>query len=447
MFMSVSDENKKFYKRLSFLALPIIGQELINSLVNILDTFMIGSLGVHEITAVGLSNQLFFLFMLLCFGVNSGSSVLMGQYWGNSDTKSLRKTLGVCMVLSLLAAFIFSIFALFFPAAVMRIYSMDEKVIEVGASYLRIVWVSYFLCAVVMSVNSSLKSIGETRIPFITTFIALLCNAVLNYIFIFILKKGVEGAAYATVIARTIELIVQQIVIRIYRMPVRKFVKETFEINKEFLKSYFKITLPVIINEFVWALGTSMYQVAYQFCGTEAQGAIQITSSIQNLFQVVGMSIGAATGIMLANLLGSGEVETAIKYSRKLLVTSIVLSIIMSVGLLVFSPYIVNIFNVSDEVKAHAYNIMFVISISMVIKTFNYTTIVGILRSGGDTLFCVILDTIAVWAIGVPAAFLGAYVLQIPVHLVIAMVNLEEVFKLFVSGKRTLSNKWANTLV
>lgn len=439
--------DKGFYKRLAFLALPIIGQDMLNSFVNMLDTFMIGSLGVNEITAVGLSNQLFFIFIILVFGISSGSSILMGQYNGASDVKSVRKTLGISIGLSTLTALFFIYFSIFHSRLVMSIYSKDEAVIEIGAEYLKIVGITYLMCAIIVPVNTALKSMNSTKLPMLTTAIALFCNALLNYIFIYVLNKGVAGAAVATVISRIIEVVVQFLLIKLAKMPLSGKLSDFFAADRAFFKKYILLTLPVILNEFIWGLGTSLYNVAYKFCGTEAQGALQITSTVQNLFQVVGMGVGSAAAIMLSNELGAGENEDAIKHSRKIIVLSLALSVIMSILLLIFSPLLVNIFNVSDSVKAYAYKIVFVIAASMVIKNFNYTTIVGVLRSGGDTLFCMLLDMASVWLIGVPLAFLGAYFLQLPIYWVLAMVQAEELVKFFASGGRTLSNVWAKTLV
>lgn len=445
--MSINIPDKGFYKRLAYLALPIIGQDMLNSLVNILDTFMIGSLGVTEITAVGLSNQLFFIFIILVFGISSGSSILMGQFNGASDVKGVRKTLGISICLSLLTALLFLYFAVFHSELVMSIYSKDADVVAVGARYLKAVGVTYLICGVIVPVNTALKSMNSTKLPMLTTAIALVCNAILNYVFIFILKKGVEGAAIATVIARSAEVIAQLVLIKLTKMPLAGSLKDFLSADRVFFKKYILLTLPVILNEFVWGLGTSVYNIAYKYCGTEAQGALQITATVQNLFQVIGMAVGSAAAIILSNELGAGENEKAIKHSRRIMALSVMLSIVMSGMLLAFSPLLVNLFNVSDSVKECAYKIIYVIAAGMVIKTFNYTTIVGILRSGGDTVFCMLLDIVTVWAIGVPLAFLGAYFLELPIYWVLAMVLTEELVKLFASGPRTLSNIWAKTLV
>jgi len=445
--MSHIFSDKAFFKRLAFLALPIIGQDMLNSLVNILDTFMVGSLGETAITAVGLSNQLFFVYIIMVFGVSSGSSILMGQYNGAGDIKSVRKTLGMGVILSLITAAVFMYFAIFRSEFVLSIYSKDEAVIAQGAKYLKIIAPVYLLCAFIVPVNASLKSTNNAKLPMCTTAIALVTNAALNYLFIFVLKKGIEGAATATLIARSVEAAAQVLLIRLTKMPIAGKFRGYLPSDWGFVKKGLSLTAPVMINEFAWAFGTSMYNAAYKYCGTEAQAALQITNTIQNLFWVVGMGIGSAAGIILSNELGAGERDKAILYSRKIMVTVIIAGLTMGSLLLAFAPMLVSIFKVSDAVISYSYKIIYVVAAAMTIKLINFTVIVGILRSGGDTFFCMLLDLVSVYGAGIPLAFAGAYFLGLPVYWVLAMVHAEELIKLVVCVPRALKNGWAKTLV
>lgn len=440
-------EDKGFIRSLLHLSVPIIFQEMLNSSVNMADTVMVGQLGVNEITAVGLANQIFFLFVLIIFGINSGAAIFIGQYWGKRDVKSIHKVMGISFVTGVFVAAVFCFGALFVPESIMGIYSKDSAVIALGADYLKVVGVSYFITAVTVAFNSSLRSTGMTKVPMMTTFCALIVNVVLNYVFIFVLKMGVVGAALATVIARIIELLIIIVLVRALRTPSYSNIRGYFKADAAFIKEFYKLTVPVILNEFIWALGTSIYNVAYKFSGTEAQGAVQISSTVQNLFMVMGMGIGAGCGIIIANCLGAGEIKKAVRYSRKCLVLVVVISVFMGVCLLLSGKYIVSFFDVSETVKGYAFNIIIVISAGMLFKTFNYATIVGILRSGGDTGFCLLIDCIGVWLVGVPCAFIGSYFLKIPIHFTVALVYMEEVFKFVVSLKRVLSNVWAKSVI
>ena len=440
-------KTKHFYKSLFILALPIFMQEFINAGVNLIDSLMVGSLGLNAINGVGLAGQLTFLCMLVMFGINSGSAIFMGQFWGKGDTKSIHQVMGICFASNMVAACAFAFGAFAFPHVLLGFYSNEPEVIRQGSMYLRVIGLSFFLYAITSTINASLRSIGQTKMPMFTTMIALLANASLTGIAIFVLDWGVVGAAIATVIARVLELAAQILIVKKLHLPIGTKLRAYFTADKKFLRNFFKITTPVILNESIWALGTSLYNLAYKACGNEAQGAMQIGAAMLSVFNVLGMGIGSACGIMLANLLGAGERDKAIESARRGLVLACGISLVMGVVLIGISPAIIAMYDISAAVKEQARLVIFVIAVGLVLKTYNYTTIVGILRSGGDTLFCLVVDAAGVWLVGLPLALAGAVLFELPVHWVLLLVYSEEVFKFILTTVRVFRNKWAAQIV
>ena len=443
----LSKENKKFLRTMIFLAMPIILQEFMAHTVNFVDLWMVGQLSLEAITGVGLSKRLFFLFVLLVFGVNSGSAIFMGQYWGKGDKTGIHKVMGIAISANLIIATVFASIALFAPRWFLSIVTSNPYVIEEGVRYLAVASIIYFLTAISFTILITLRSIRQTKIPMFASACALATKIVVNYVLIFVLDMGIEGAAWGTVAARLIEIIVQLILIKKYRLPVFTKIRKHFDFDFAYLKKFGKVTLPVVANEFVWALGIFMYDVAYQFTGDKGQGAFQISDNIQHIFMIAGIGVGAASAIMIANHLGAGERELAIKNSRKCLITGGVVTGIMAVLLFFIGPIIVGTYNVSEVAQSLASTNLAVVTLFMIPRTINYFFIISILRQGGDTVFCLLLDTGSVWLIGIPLAFLGAYVLGLPIYLVIAMVYVEEVVKFFIAAARVHKNKWANKLV
>ena len=440
--------NKKFLKALIFLSLPIILQDLLAHSVNFMDIWMMGQLSDEAMVGVGLSKRLFFLYIMLTFGVNSGAAIFMGQYWGKGEIGGIHRVLGIAFVTNIIVAGIFACIALFAPRWFMSILTSDPAVIEQGVQYLTIASLIYLLTAVSTTVLMALRSIRQTKIPMFAGACSLAIKLGVNYIFVFVLDMGVAGAAWGTVIARTIEIAMQIILIRKYRLPIFTAIKHHFGFNLAYVKNFFKVTLPVIGNEFFWALGVFMYDVAYQFTGSFGQGAFQISDNIQHFFMITGISIGAASGVTIANHLGAGERDKAIAASRKCVAVGVAVSGVMALLLFFIGPAIVGTYdNVSEYVRSLASANISVITIFMIPRTINYFFIISILRQGGDTLFCLFLDTGSVWLIGIPMAFLGAYVLGLPIYLVLAMVYMEEVVKFFITWARVRRNRWANKLV
>ncbi len=448
--MSISEENKEFLRKVFFLALPIILQDLVNSAVNIADTVMIGKLGETSITAVALGNQIFFLFILIVFGINSGASVFMGQFWGVKDTKNIHKTMGISLISSLTVAFVFLFFAQTIPEKLLIIYTRDQAVLDLGVQYLKIVSITYPFYATSFVINMANRSTERTKFPMITTIIALCLNITMNYIFIFIFDLGVKGAAYGTIIARTTEVTVQIIIMNAFKLPILGEAKEYFSATRDFVKEYYKKALPVIGNELMWALGVTLYMVAYGLCTASSapQASIQIANTVKQLFMVIGIGIGSSAAVIIGNMLGAGEIDKAKIYSRKFTRLVTCVGLFMSVCLFFISPFIVtSFFDVSEAVRVDTILILRVIAVAMSFSMVNYLNIIGILRPGGDTLYCLLLDTGSVWLVGVPLAFLAATVFNLPIYFVFLGASMEEVVKLLFSHKRVKSNKWAVNII
>lgn len=441
-------ESKKVYLTTLKLSIPIIGQEILNSSVNLADTVMVGKLGNASVNAVGAANEIVFLFMLVVFGIVSGSAAFMGQFWGKGDKTNLYKTMGICLCFCLITASIFFTAARLFPEKFLRLYLQKEsdEVVNLSVRFIKIVSFTFFLNAFTTTINGTLKAIGQTKLPLATTAVSLVSNFTLNYIFIFVLKKGAEGAAIATFCARAIELTAQITLILTLKIPIYSKIRNYFSFNFTFVKEYLKIVSPVIGNETVWAFGVTIYKMAYSNLGSDAFSAIQITSPVQQIFMVFGQGIGVATGILVANSLGAGEKEKAIDYANKSSKLAIFLSLCMSVLILILSPFIINYYDVSDLAKEYGQKVIYVIAAVMAIKTYNFTAVVGILRNGGDTLFGLILDSLSVWLVGVPLCLLGSYVFNLPIYWVYALAMCEEISKFLFCVVRVRSNKWANVL-
>lgn len=429
------------------IAPPVIFQELLGASVNIIDTIMVGrAMGVAQVAAVGLANQILFLFFLMIFGLISGASIFIGQYFGKNDINSIHKVMGIGLVFNLLVAVIFFLPSFFVPHLLIGIYSRDPVVIALGSEFLRIVSFSFFFIAIVFTRNAAMRSMRQTRIPMIITSIALILNAIFNYLAIFVFDLGLTGVAAGTTAARFIELVIQEFVIRFYKLPIKANFKEYLSFDLSFLRRFFGVSIFVIFNEMGWALGTSAYNVAYGLVGTEAQGAVQISMAMTHLFQVFGSSIAISTGIIISNTLGASQNELATRYARKCIIFGIGISMFMGALLVIFTNPIVAFYQVEPHVERYISNILIVAAVVMFVRTTNFTTIVGILRSGGDTKFGMYTDIGGVYLVGLPLAFLGAY-LGLPIYLVFLMASGEEAAKFFFGVKRVYSNKWANTIV
>jgi putative MATE family efflux protein len=445
-------KNKTFYKLLFTIMLPIAFQNLISSSLNLVDNVMIGQLGETHIAAVGLANQVYFLLNLILFGANSGASIFIAQYWGKKDIENIKKGVGIGLSFGLVIATFFFTASFFFPKLILGFLSKDFEVVTLGSSYLKIVSLSYLFTALSFSFGFSSRSIGKPKLPMIASIISLLVNTVLNYILIFgyigFPALGVVGAAIATLIARTIELII--IVVHVYRNTPEIAVKlsDIKAITKDEIIKIGRKALPVIFNETFWALGMTTYALVYARIGTNAAASVMISNTVNSLFMVISFGLGNAAAVMLGNTLGADEIETAIDYNSKFMTLSLLGGAV--VGLLIFllsPPIVYRLYNLTPEAYEITMYTMRIMALFMPFKFYNTILVIGTLRSGGDTFFSMVLEIGCVWLIGVPLAFIGAFVWNLPVYWVVALVSLEEIAKLILGIPRVVSKKWAKNIV
>ena len=442
--------DRVFLSKTVKIAFPVAMQGMLNTVVNMIDTMMIGSLGATAIAAVGLANKVFFVMTLLVFGVVSGSGILAAQFWGNQDVKSIRKVLGLALVLAAGAALAFFLPAVLCPRAVMRIFTTGEETIRIGASYLVLAAFSYPFIAVSNTYVAMLRAVGQVKAPVVIRSVAILINIALNYTLIFgkfgAPAMGVAGAAAATLTARAVEMSALLGVVYLGRSPIACRPRELFGYPAGFVKKFFVTAAPVIGNEFVWGLGVTMYSLAYGRMGNGAVAAITVATTIQDIMAVLFQGLSAAASVILGNEMGAGKLAQAERDAKSFLILQFLLSVAVACLCAATRWQVIALYRVTGEVARDVSRCLLVFSLYMPCKMFNYANIVGVLRSGGDTRVCLFLDCSGVWLIGIPMAFLGGLVLKQPIWMVYAMVTLEEVYKAVFGYLRYRKKKWLRNL-
>lgn len=439
-------EKTTFYTTLLKLAIPIVIQNLITSSINMVDTVMIGKVGETEIAAVGIANQYFFLFNLLLIGLTSGAGIFISQYWGKKDIENIRKVLGISLISSLLFSVIFTIVALLIPEKIMVLFNKDPYVIDLGVNYLKIVSFSYIFTAISLVFGVSSRCVEDTVAPMLVSIIALFTNATLNYIFIFghlgFPAMGVKGAAIATLVARIVEALAIIIYIYSKKGALASSIREMLNINEGFVKTTMYTVIPVVINDMCWALASVIYSICYGNLGTQAMAAVQITSTIQNVFMVFAFGLANGSAVMIGNKIGAGKIVEAQEYTRRFLKLSVLIGLFIGGALALSSPFVLSFFNISKEVYTSALRILYITSLIMTIKVLGAVIIVGILRGGGDAAHALKVEGLTMWLVGVPLALVGSFVFKFPVEMVVSLVALEEVMKVIFSLRRLRNSNW-----
>ncbi len=443
--------DKSFFRSMLVIAAPVAIQKLFQSGLNMVDTLMIGRLGETEIGAVALSNQIYFLMILLLFGINSGSSVFASQYWGKKDIKGIRETLALGLFLSCGSAILFSIGAIFFPETILSFCSKDPEVIRIGGSYLKIVGFSYLCTSITLAFSSSLRSTEIVKITTIVSAVSLGINTILNYFLIFGIgffpALGVRGAAIATVAARIIETLILLFFIYKHKYPSAIQFNELIRIKASYIKRFLKTSGPVILNEVIWSSGIFTINVIFAQISTEALAAYSITDTIMKLFVIFFFGTSGACAVMVGNRIGAGKNEQARYYANSYALIAPVLGLIIGIIIYPLAGVIPELFNISEEAKTGVTSILRVISFVLPMRIFNWHMIVGILRSGGDTLFSLLLEAGGIWLIAVPATAVTGLVFHLPLSVIYFALSIEELVKFSICLYRLKSGKWLKNVI
>jgi putative MATE family efflux protein len=279
-------KDRAFLKEMLVIAVPISFQQLINASLNMIDVIMVGQLGEASIAALGLSNQVFFVLILLLFGTTSGMAIFTAQFWGKQELEPIRKVLGMSIVTTSSIALLFTLAATIIPRTVLGFYTNDEAVIEIGAQYLSIVGFSYIPVAIATSYVAVMRSIQLVRMTVIATVSALIFKTILGYMLIFgyagFPALGVRGAAIGTASGWTLELILLLVLVYTQKTPLAaKNLRTFFSFDMAFFMRVLKTALPAMANELFWSVGITTYNAIYAHIGTDSIAAVNVNATMR----------------------------------------------------------------------------------------------------------------------------------------------------------------------
>ncbi len=443
--------DRTFLRELLTIAIPISFQQLINASLNMIDVIMVGQLGETAIAALGLSNQVFFVLILILFGATSGMAIFTAQFWGKREIEPIRKVLGMSLITATCVALIFSLAATLIPEIVLGFYTNDAEVIGLGSSYLRIVGFTYIPVAIATSYIAVLRSIQLIRLTVIATVSALIFKTILGYCLIFGIgifpELGVRGAAIGTASGWTLELVLLLVLIYTQKTPLAANPLTYFSFDRVFFGRVLKTVWPAVANELFWSFGITTYYAIYAHIGTDSIAAVNINATIEELGFVVFMGLGNACAVMVGNRIGAKKKDEAYEIVRRVIIMGVTFAVIIGVIIFFLRDIVVARYDLSPAGVNNVRMLMLMMACTLWIRMFNFSTFIGALRAGGDTRFALLMEICSIWLIGVPAAYLAAFVFHLPVYYVYLAVSIEEIAKAFVSGWRFKSRRWIHDLV
>ncbi len=440
----------RFYSQILKLVVPIVIQNLLSAAVNSADVVMLNYVGQSSISAVSLAANYASVLFMVFYGLGTGATLLSAQYWGKKDLQAIRVVEGIALRFSVLITLVFSGFAAFAPELMMRLFTPDAELIQIGAGYLRVMSVTYLCWSIIEIYLAILRSIGKVTVSMVLNILAFSLNILLNAVFIFGLfgapKLGATGVAIATAISRIVELLGCIFVSMALSKDLKLNLAYMFIRNKALLKDFIHLSLPALGNDISWSVAFSMYSVILGHLGSDAVAANSLVVVVRNFGTVLCFGTASAGGILLGNVMGEGDMERAKEYASKLMKLTVITGAIGGVLILIATPFVMHFASLS-ETAMHYLKYMLLINTYYVMgAAVNTTLIAGVFRAGGDTRFGLICDTIDMWCYAVPLGFIAAFVFKLPVLWVYFLLCTDEFVKWPWVIKRYRSGKWLKNI-
>ena len=450
---------KGFYKTVMVMVVPMILQMMVTNLVSLIDNIMVGRLGTEPMSGVSIINQFVFVFNVTVFGAVAGPSIFGAQFFGKGDSEGQKHTfrfrLLVCTGIIAIAALICSLFGSPLISLFISKDSSPEQrgaIMKSGMDYLRIIMIGFVPFGIGQAYSSVVRECGYTKAPMAAAMSAVGINVLLDWCLIFgklgMPALGVRGAAWATVIAKTVEALV--VIVWAHTHPDKnKYIRglfRGFRIPGSLMADITKKGIPMLANEFLWSFGMSVVMQCYSVRSTEVVAARNISSTMTNLFSSVYLQMGACIAIIVGARLGAGKLEEARDTDNKLLFFAVAAAAAVGLVTLPFAPIFPHIYNTEPSVRSLAAYMIVIQALAM--PLWGYTNACYFtLRSGGKTGITFLFDFGFTWVIMIPLAAVLAYFTNLDIRIIFAVVTFSEIIKVVIGYFMVRSDIWVNNIV
>lgn len=437
-----------FYMQMFKLTIPIIIQNLLSAAVNSADVIMLNYVGQSAISAVSLASNFSNVLFMVYYGLGTGATLLCAQYYGKGNLEAIHTVEGITLRFSMAISGIVALIAFFLPQKMMLLFTPDQELITIGASYLRIMGITYLCWGITEVYLAILRSVGRVTVSMALNMLAFVLNVILNATFIFGLfgmpKLGATGVAIATALSRLVELVACVIVSSLSK-NVKLHPKYLFVHSKVLTQDFMRLSLPALCNDVSWSVAFSMYSVILGHLGTDAVAANSLVV-VRNIGTVFCFAIASAGGILLGNMMRQGNLEKSKSYASRMLKMTVIAGAIGGLIVLAITPFVLR-FATLNETAMHYLKYMLLINTYYIMgAAVNTALIAGVFRAGGDTKFGLICDTIDMWCYAIPLGFFAAFVLKLPVLWVYFLLCTDEFVKWPWVIKHYREGKWAKNI-
>ncbi|MBE4618542.1 MATE family efflux transporter [Vibrio navarrensis] len=436
-------------KTIAKLGFPVAIQSALVAILALADVLMVSDFGKEATAAVGIASKWHFVAIMIMAGLASANGTLVAQYWGKQDARSAKTVSMIAMSFGLKVLLPVTLLITLGSHLIMMLQTSDQRVIELGSVYLWYAFPVLLLTHIVIVIEASMRSSGDTVTPLAMGAVTIVINIALNYWLIKgglgIPAMGVAGAALATTISRAV-----QVGLMLGFMQWKSHWLLTTHASPErpsLWLSYRRLALPTTLGAVLWAIGTMVYQMIFGHMGTTELAVFSMLGPFESLCYAIFFGLSVACSVLIGQALGRDEFEKAQAMAAYFIKVVFLVGISVGAFMLANRELILSALNLASE-KLHplAAPAVMILCFGIWIRMLNMIIINGIIRAGGDNIFCLRMDFIAMWMTGLPVCAMAAFIAGWEFKYVYALMLSEEVVKLALCYRRYTQKYWIKNL-
>ena len=442
--------DKSYYRSLVLLAIPVMLQSLITFAVSFADNLMVNSLGDAAVSGVYMGSQIQTLIQMCTGGISGAILIISAQYWGRGDTGHIKRIVAIGLRFSAAVGLFFTAAGLIAPRQIITLFTKDAAVIASGAVYLRIVCLSYAFFCVTQALIASMRSVEITFTGMLVSLASLVVNISLNYILIFgklgFPAMGVKGAAIATVLSRVAETAVIAGYVFLHDSRLGFRLRDVTLKDKDLTHDFFKYGLPMVGGDVVWSINMMCNSAILGGYGAAVITAASVANTMNTLAFIAIGGVSAAVGIITGKTIGAGKVELMKEYARTTQVLLLVFGVLTGIVVSAINRPFVGLYGgISPEAAEQSRLFIGVLSVTIVGTAYQACSLAGLVKAGGDISFVFKNDTIFVFCVVLPSAFIAAR-LGAPAWVTFACLKCDQILKCFVAVVKINRFNWMKKL-
>lgn len=425
--------DRKFYISFLTLCLPIIFQNVISLGVNLADNLMLGRYAEASLSGATAVNQIQFVYQNILIGIGDGMVIIASQYWGAGRTEPIKRVASVAMRTALVFMAVLFITVSLFPIQTVSIFTSDPAIISEGTEYLKIIRFTYPLFCVTTILLSVLRCTETVKIAFYLSLSTLLINCGINWMLIFgnlgLPRMGIRGAAIGTLTARIVEVLILFLFLWKKEKKLHLKVRDFFIWDKTIASDYYKVSAPIIFTQSLWGVNNAIHTAILGHMSSAAIAANSMASNLYLIVKTIAVGAASATNVSIGKIIGSGKQDKIRDHVKTFQIMFVCMGIVCALILFALTEPVLSLYSFSEESRSLARSFLHILCFIMAGMCYQMPVNAGIIKGGGDTRYCMILDLISIWGIVIPLSFVCAFVMHAPPTAVVWCLNLDQIFK------------------